>query len=331
MASVATSAHAPAGRDRAADPLTGRSRERVAPVPRDLGAYRPSEPAQTTPVERLSDVQPIYVTSAARPPRGFARRRSALLAAGCTGALLFMGATGFGRHVRHVDALPAGLDRLLVALGLGINEISLAGHQYTQDQDVFRALSAGQATLLTLDVGAARKRVEALPWIESATLVRIFPDKLRVEVRERTPAAIWHDGDRTALVDADGRVLAHVAAAHLPEGLPHIAGAGAPAAAAELRAALARFPTIAPRVVVASRIGERRWDLELSNKSRVKLAAGDTAASLERLVRLEEETRWMDHAGQTVDLTVPKTIAVSTRAPAREPRLPARPAPLKSL
>lgn len=297
----------------------------------DLGAYRPtasgdaegSQPARsggtspphTVAFEQISGVEGVYGPIPPGARRRLVRRRHALLAAGFAGALLFAVSTDFGRHVRHIDSMAGELDRLLVALGFGINEISLSGHRHTLDQDVFRALGASGATLLTLDVAAARSRVEALPWIESATLVRVFPDKLQVELRERKPAAVWHDGDRTALVDAEGRVLSYVAASLLPKGLPHIAGTGAPAAAVELREALARYPGVASRVRVAHRISDRRWDLELANGARVKLAAGATAASLERLVSFEQETRWLNHAGQVVDLTVPRSIAVSTPVP----------------
>jgi len=317
----------------------------------ELGAFRPSMPQElpparsasprqppvdVDPVEAASDVSADAPSDAFRglPPRPLVRRnrrsRHALLAAGLAGALLFAAATGFGSHVRQVDSLSRGIDGFLVAAGFGINEISLSGHRHTLDQDVFRALGASGATLLSFDVEAARRRIEALSWIESATLVRVFPDKLRVEMRERSPAAVWLDGERTALVDGQGRVLSYLGSFVPPE-LPRLAGPGAPAAAAELRAALQRFPAVADRLRVSHRVGERRWDLELSDGTTVRLAAGPLEPSLERLVRLEEETRGFDHAGKVIDLTVAKSIAVSTPVPAAgvsprpAPHPPARP------
>jgi cell division protein FtsQ len=204
---------------------------------------------------------------------------------------------------------------MLVTAGLGINEIAVSGHRHTLDQDIFRALGAGSSSLLFFDVGAARQRVEALPWVESASLVRVLPDKLKVEVRERRPAAAWLDGDRVALVDATGRLLAYVATFVPPE-LPRITGPGAPEAAAELIAALARFPEISARVDVAHRIGLRRWDLELTGGTRVLMAAGPSLASLQRLVELDQETQVLEQANQVVDLTMSRSIAISEPAPA---------------
>lgn len=296
----------------------------------DLGAYRPlpSESSEDDacvqremPQRHTVSYEPVSGLAAAVGPRPPVAKQSifagghALLVASLAGALLFVVSTDFGRHVRHAETMSRGIDRMLVSLGFGINEISLTGHQHTADQEVFRALGLGQATLLTLDVDAARRRVESLPWIETATLVRVFPDKLRVELHERKPAAVWLDGDRIVLVDAEGRVLSSVAKSNVPSDLPKIAGPGAPIAAAELQNALVRFPGVASRVRLARRISDRRWDIELTNGTVVKLAAGPTAASLERFVNLEEETRWLDHAGQVVDLTVPRSIAVSTPAP----------------
>ncbi len=245
-----------------------------------------------------------------RPARSLFGKRHALLAAGVVGALLFAGTTGFGRNVRPAQSLSLGIDRMLVSAGLGINEVAVSGQHHTLDRDIFRALGSSGASLLFFDVEAARARVEALPWIESASLVRVLPDRLKVEVRERKPAAVWLDGDRIALVDATGRVLAHVAT-YVPADLPRIAGPGAPEAAAELIAALARFPEIKARVHVAHRIGERRWDLELTGATRVLMAAGPSVPSLTRLVELNGETQVLEQTRQVVDLTLTRSIAVS--------------------
>lgn len=280
--------------------------------------------ARLTPNLRREPRQPLTLHTP-QPGWSLFARRHALLAAGVAGAFLFAGTTGFGRHVRPSQSLSLGIDRVLITAGLGINEIALSGQRHTLDQDIFRALEAGNASLFFFDVGAARHRIEALPWIESASLVRVFPDKLKVDVRERRPAAAWIDGDRVALVDATGRLLAHVATFVPPE-LPRIAGRGAPEAAAELIAALARYPDIAARVHVAHRIGERRWDLELTGGTRIMMAAGPSPASLQRLVELNQETQVLEQTNQVVDLTLSRSIAVSappeTEAAGRRPGAP---------
>lgn len=294
----------------------------------DLGGYRPASdtsgqpvvspepnaPAVATNVEDVAEQRPAGSTTRAfwrarvrptthahRTRSGF-RARRAMLAAGVVGAVAFAATTGFGRHMRSVDTLTAQVDHVMIAAGLGINEISVSGHEHTTDREIFKAVAASGASLLSLDVRAARRRIEALSWVEQATVSRILPDKLKIEVRERRASAVWLDGETTALVDASGRVLATVGT-FVPPDLPRIAGPGAPEAAAEFLTAIAALPALRDRVHVARRIGQRRWDLELTNGTRIRLAAESASTALARLQALDRQTGVLDRDGQLVDLT----------------------------
>jgi cell division protein FtsQ len=52
-----------------------------------------------------------------------------------------------------------------------------------------------------------RKQLEAIPWVQRATVMRLFPDQIRVTVVERQPVAFVRQGQQIGLVDADGVLL----------------------------------------------------------------------------------------------------------------------------
>jgi cell division protein FtsQ len=52
-----------------------------------------------------------------------------------------------------------------------------------------------------------RNELERLPWVETATVMRLLPDQLRVSVTERTPIAFVRNGSVIGLVDRDGVLL----------------------------------------------------------------------------------------------------------------------------
>jgi cell division protein FtsQ len=52
-----------------------------------------------------------------------------------------------------------------------------------------------------------RKQLEAIPWVQQATVMRFLPDHLRVSIVERTPVAFVREGGRVELADADGVIL----------------------------------------------------------------------------------------------------------------------------
>jgi cell division protein FtsQ len=59
--------------------------------------------------------------------------------------------------------------------------------------------------LVPLDV--RRSEIERISWVESASVQRILPNRLRVEVTERTPIAFARSGNELALIDAHGVIL----------------------------------------------------------------------------------------------------------------------------
>ena len=56
-------------------------------------------------------------------------------------------------------------------------------------------------------INERRKQLEAIPWVERATVMRLLPDQIRVQVVERQPVAFTRHGPQIGLVDANGVLL----------------------------------------------------------------------------------------------------------------------------
>src|SRR5215831_1038608 len=50
-------------------------------------------------------------------------------------------------------------------------------------------------------------QLEQIPWVESASVMRFVPNRLRVEIHERTPVAFARVGPRIFLIDAGGTLM----------------------------------------------------------------------------------------------------------------------------
>jgi cell division protein FtsQ len=61
--------------------------------------------------------------------------------------------------------------------------------------------------IFSVPLDERRRRLEAIPWVESATVIRLLPDHLRVGLVERTPVAFVRMGSRIALIDRNGVVM----------------------------------------------------------------------------------------------------------------------------
>ena len=52
-----------------------------------------------------------------------------------------------------------------------------------------------------------QKQLEQIPWVESASVMRFVPNRLKIVIRERTPVAFARVGSKIMLVDADGTLM----------------------------------------------------------------------------------------------------------------------------
>jgi cell division protein FtsQ len=140
------------------------------------------------------------------------------------------------------------------------------------------ALDQRTTALPLVDVAAIRERLLDYGWVKDARVSRRYPDTLVVDIVERAPAALWQDGNRLSLIDAEGHVLDKVAVTRMPD-LPLLVGAGANGHARGLDELLVRAPTIKAQLVSASWVGQRRWDLAVQTGETIALPEGQAAAA----------------------------------------------------
>jgi cell division protein FtsQ len=62
-------------------------------------------------------------------------------------------------------------------------------------------------SVLRVPLDVRRSEIEQIPWVESASVQRILPNRLRVALTERTPIAFARNGNELALIDAHGVIL----------------------------------------------------------------------------------------------------------------------------
>jgi len=52
-----------------------------------------------------------------------------------------------------------------------------------------------------------QKKIEEIPWVESAAVMRLLPNRVKIEIKERTPVAFAQVGSKIELVDASGIMM----------------------------------------------------------------------------------------------------------------------------
>jgi cell division protein FtsQ len=254
-------------------------------------------PWRRTPFQRrIADFQRFLI-----------RHRMLLRSVACAFALGVMcGAIVLGLPGWVAHGLEFAKTKLGTRIGLKVEVISIAGLQHLSKREVSEALAIpAEASLLDIDVAAARARVANLAWVKDVTITRLPPNRLHVAITEYQPAILWQDKGKSFAVDATGHVIAPVNP--LPFGaLPHVTGKGAAEAAPDLMAWLNAMPEVARHVFFSERVGDRRWNLHFGNQLMIELPDRGLDEALAVLTRMITKDSLLKRDVVVVDLRDPK-------------------------
>lgn len=243
------------------------------------------------------------------PPRFVAT----IAAASCIGLFSLYGAW-LGGHI------PAVVQAVASRVGLAVDNVKISGYRETSEIDILDRLGLdGWTSLLGLDAEEAREKVAELPWVQAASVRKIYPDTIEVVVTERQPFALWQHGREISVIEESGRVIAPFSSERHAT-LPLVIGLGARDKAAPFIAMVRSHPELASRVKGYIRVAERRWDLRLENGVTVKLPEADERAAIAELLDMDRSNGILSRDVANVDLRLPDRIVVQLSPEAAEER-----------
>jgi cell division protein FtsQ len=87
-------------------------------------------------------------------------------------------------------------------------QVGLAGNHVVSRDAVLQQFARDRGrSILRIPLDARRSALEELSWVETASVQRILPNRIRVELTERTPVAFLRNGTDLALIDSHGVIL----------------------------------------------------------------------------------------------------------------------------
>jgi len=139
----------------------------------------------------------IAVRRGALPKKTASRIRVALIAI----VLLSMAAVAYGSAYRYGTRSW----RFRVESS---DDISVSGLGKVTRSQVMEVLGADIGrNVFFIPLEQRKKQLENIPWIESATVMRLLPNRIAVQIQERTPVAFAQINNRIELVDAGGVIM----------------------------------------------------------------------------------------------------------------------------
>ncbi len=243
-------------------------------------------------VAELAEPQPVSISSV-------------LFGLAILTALIVSAAAWMGGSMSQIERRAGNLtDSAARAMGLAVEYVSVEGVSADlADELRLAALVEPGENMFRADPHRIRQRVEATRLVVNVQVHRFWPDHILILADPVEPVALWNDGRKWAVVDGLGQVVSDNAASVAGEGLVHVAGPGADAAAPALARALAEFPQISGRVELARRAAEERWDLHFDSGIVAHLPRDEAMpAALRRLAFMDRDSAILSRPILSIDI-----------------------------
>ena len=240
------------------------------------------------------------------PPLGLEIALTLLVLAGAAG----YGAMRGGQLQSFVAQHGSIEDVAARALGFGVDIVTVSGATHMSEPRILAIAGVSDKDSLPFfDVAAARARLEADPLVKQASVRKLYPHQIVIDLVERTPYAVWQKDGELKAIAADGAPIDEVRDSRYA-GLPFVVGEGANARAREFSALLDAMEELRPRVEAGVLIGERRWNFRLKSGIDVKLPETDPQGAIATLLKLQREQRILDRDVLALDFRAPDRVFV---------------------
>jgi cell division protein FtsQ len=239
--------------------------------------------------------------------------------------LLLLGSAGLGVvKGGHLEAFTSTLSDTRNAIansaGFRITTVAINGRkQLTQDEVLAIGGVNGRSSLLFLDAATVRDKLTANPWIGEATVLKLYPGQLQIDIVERSAFALWQQDGRLSVISDDGAVLEPYVSRRFLS-LPLVVGKGAETRARDFLALLARYPQVHAATKAAVFVGERRWNLRLKDGLDIRLPENDVGNALAALSKFDKEDRLFSRDIVAVDMRLPDRLTVQLSEDAAKAR-----------
>ena len=88
------------------------------------------------------------------------------------------------------------------------DQIDVNGNHIVQREDVLKLFVHDRnRSVLRIPLDERRMQLQEIPWVEEVSVQRILPNRLRVEITERTPIAFFRNSSEITLIDSHGVLL----------------------------------------------------------------------------------------------------------------------------
>lgn len=256
-----------------------------------------------------------------------ARRGVGLVMTICLfGGVFLYGAFKGGAYESFVARNGEVHDLVARGLGFGLDAITITGQRELTAQEILTVAGVTERNSLPfIDVKEVRDRLKTAPLLSEASVRKLYPDRLVIEVTERDAHALWQKDGEIFVISADGTPIDSMHDERFVH-LPFVVGEGANLRVAEFHRIVAAAGDLKSKIRAGVLVTHRRWNIKLTTGVDVKLPEIGAEAAIAALAKLSKEQKIIDKDLISIDMRIPGRLvarltedAAAARADVKKP------------
>ena len=186
-----------------------------------------------------------------------------------------------------------------------IKNVIIEGSEKSNISEIENNVTEFKGNLIGLNFNSIKEIVESSEWVKRASIKKVLPSTLKINVTENDPYAIYFQEGKSFLIDLDGSIITEINLNNYEDDLLFVRGEHSPELLEQLiRDISIAFPNLTQTLEEVEFIEKRRWNLKLNNKLLVKLPDENIQQSLKNLKQLFEEQEVMESNIIEIDLRI---------------------------
>ncbi len=162
------------------------------------------------------------------------------------------------------------------------DDIQITGTKHVTRAQIMRVMGADIGrNVFFIPLADRKQKLEEIPWVESASVMRFLPNHLRVDIRERVPVAFVQLGSRVELIDAGGVIMNMPAGSQSTWSFPVITGMNENEPLSTRAPRMKKYMELVQELdSTGARYSEDLNEVDLSDPEDVKITVAESGSSI---------------------------------------------------
>ena len=174
--------------------------------------------------------------------------------------------------------------------GFIIKNIEITGIKHLNEKDVIKIVkSFNNTNIFSVNIKKIHKEISKNTWVEETSIQMVYPDTIKIFLKEKEPIAIWQNKYGNNLITKNGEIILEKKLKSFKNNLPIVIGKNAHKHISPILKILNVHKNFAKNIWSLTFVNERRWDIHFNQGLTIRLPSTKVKETWQKIVSINEK------------------------------------------